>query len=217
MTQYDIVLAHRNHLTLVSDVWKAKIMEVYKEIDQVTHHRLSSFLSGLVSLNKQLEEMVSRRVGGMSILDSDGNKIISTRKHCPFTEEKWRQVVRFHTITQKTSHSLQGNMVEWATALWKCVLCSQKVCSVIELGYHYVLMEVKEILGHWSFYVYSSMMISLIHCPSILLKAQQVGLHVAVFSHICFEFSRKRNHATYSLYGVVYHYSFSTFYKLLFP
>lgn len=53
-------------------------MEVYKEIDQVTHHRLSSFLSGLVSLNKQLEEMVSRRVGGMSILDSDGNKIIST-------------------------------------------------------------------------------------------------------------------------------------------
>lgn len=86
----------------------------------------------------------------------------------------------------------------------------------MELGYHYILIEVKKILEHWSFYEYSSMMISLIHHPSVLLKAQQVGLHVAVYSHICFEFSRKRNHTTYNLYGMVYHYIFSTFHKLLF-
>lgn len=69
----------------------------------------------------------------------------------------------------------------------------------MELGYHYILIEVKKILGHWSFYEYSSMMISLIHHPSVLLRAQQVGLRVAVYSPICSEFSRKRNHTTYNL------------------
>lgn len=103
---------------------------------------------------------------------------------------------------------------------------SLKVFSVLTkteglcgLECHYVLMGVKEIHKHSSFAVYSSVIHPSPQHSTYLFRAHLFPykkLHISIFSHISFEFLRKRNHTMHSFYGILYCYGFSALYKLLF-